>query len=157
MGAWWMSHFDRGNTPAMTEHIGGPESDDEVITRHENYLRYWNKGSARMFVIEADAVAVGGVGWWTNQWREADVHETGWFVVPEAQGRGIAAAAVALLIEDTRRFGTFPLLTAFPSVSNAPSNALCAKSGFALSGTEEFPFRGTILTVNAWVLQLSAH
>jgi RimJ/RimL family protein N-acetyltransferase len=139
----------------MTEHLGGPESDDEVVTRHENYLRHWNTGSARMFVMDADGSSVGAIGWWTTQWRDEDVHETGWFVVPESQGRGIAGAAVALLISDARQFGTLRLLTAFPAITNEPSNALCAKSGFDLAGVAEFPFRGTVLHVNAWVLHLT--
>jgi RimJ/RimL family protein N-acetyltransferase len=139
----------------MTEHLGGPESDDEIFTRHNNYLRYWNKGGARMFVIVADEVAVGAIGWWTSEWRGEDVHETGWFVVPEAQGAGVARAAVPLVINDARRHGTRPLLLAYPSVTNKPSNALCAGSGFSLAGVEQFPFRGVVLTVNAWVLDLT--
>lgn len=27
------------NTPAMTAHLNGPESDDEILARHERYLR----------------------------------------------------------------------------------------------------------------------
>lgn len=140
----------------MTEHLAGPESDAEVLTRHNNYLQYWLDGRARMFAIEADGTAVGGIGWWSTEWNDLAVHETGWFVVAEAQGRGIARAAVGLTIADAAAHGTASALVAFPSVTNAPSNGLCASSGFVLQGAEEFPFRGEVLQVNAWALDLNA-
>jgi len=140
----------------MTAHLGGPESDDQVRERHTNYLRYWREGTARMFVIEADEGRVGGIGWWTTQWNGDDVHETGWFVLPSAQGQGIARAAAALVIEDAVQFGTHQLLTACPSVDNRASNSLCAHSGFTRGDVESFPFRGTTLTVTMWTLDLES-
>jgi RimJ/RimL family protein N-acetyltransferase len=144
----------RGNAADMTEHLGGPESDDAVNKRHKNYLRFWREGSARMFTILVDGEPVGGIGWWYSQWRDNDVQETGWFVVPEAQGRGIAQSAVGLIIHDARKNGTKRLLTAYPSVTNGASNALCERSGFRLLDEETFEFRGTTLTSNVWVLDL---
>ena len=146
----------QANTASMTAHLGGPESDDEVRTRHTNYLRYWREGTARMFVIEADGEPVGGIGWWTTQWNGDDVHETGWFVIPAAQGRGIALAATALVIEDAVKYGTQKLLTACPSVDNRASTSLCERSGFVRGEVESFPFRGTTLTVRMWTLDLEA-
>lgn len=156
--AW--SHADRlllarGNTPAMTAHLGGPETEDEVTARHNNYLRYWRDGTARMFAVKAYGVTAGAIGWWSTRWRDEDVHETGWFVVPEMQGLGIARAAVALVVEDARRHGAHPLLTAFPSVTNVASNALCASTGFTWRGTDTVTFRGTTLHVNAWAVELA--
>jgi len=155
----------RMNTPAMTEHIGGPETDEAVEARQLRYLRFWDTGEAHMFAIVesdngADAVALGGVGWWLTQWRDQPVFEAGWGVVPEAQGRGIAKAAVSLLIDDAlslveRAQSERHLLTAFPSVDNVASNSLCSGAGFRNHGVESFPFRGTTLTVNAWVLDLN--
>ncbi|NYI41157.1 GNAT family N-acetyltransferase [Demequina lutea] len=95
------------------------------------------------------------MGWWLTTWRDQPVYEAGWGVVPEAQGRGIAKSAVALLITDARSHGERRLLTAFPSVDNAASNHLCSSAGFKNHGIESFPFRGTTLTVNAWALELS--
>jgi RimJ/RimL family protein N-acetyltransferase len=144
----------RANDVAMTTHLAGPESDEEVCARQSRYLRLWEEGGARMFVIVADGQSVGGIGWWDTQWRGDDVHETGWFVLPEAQGRGIARRALALIIEDARTHGNAKLLAAFPAVDNEPSNALCRTSGFTHVAVESFPFRGQTLLVNAWVLEL---
>lgn len=142
------------NMVEMTQHLAGPESDDQVRVRHQNYLDYWRDGTARMFAVTADGESVGGIGWWTTLWRGEKVHETGWFTVPGAQGRGIARAALALIIDDARAHRRHDLLTAFPSVDNGPSNALCEKCGFRVNGVESFPFRGQELTVNAWTLDL---
>lgn len=140
----------------MNEHLGGPEPDDVLIERHHRYLRLWEQGSARMFVIVDDGSAVGGIGWWDITWRDAPMYETGWFVVPEAQGRGVAASALASTIDDVTRHGDGRPLAAFPATSNVPSNRLCERAGFQLRGTEVWPFRGTQLDVNAWILESRA-
>jgi RimJ/RimL family protein N-acetyltransferase len=150
----------RSNTPAMTKHVGGPETDEAVEARQLRYMRMWETGEARMFAIVesgkgADDVALGGAGWWPSMWRDQPVYEAGWGVVPEAQGRGVAKAAVSLLIADARSHAERRLLTAFPSIENVPSNSLCASAGFQSHGIESFPFRGTTLTVNAWALELN--
>jgi len=144
----------RANEPHMTEHLGGSETYDEVEQRHAKYLRFWKEGSARMFAITLDGVGVGGIGWWNSEWRDEPVHETGWFVIPEVQGRGVAAAATREIIADARDHGTLRLLTAFPSVTNPASNRLCEVSAFALDGQHEFEFRAATLTTNAWILDL---
>jgi RimJ/RimL family protein N-acetyltransferase len=95
------------------------------------------------------------VGYWEREWRDEPVFEIGWFVLPDAQGRGIGTAAtvepVALArAERSRRF-----LHAFPSVDNAPSNAICRKVGFRL--LEECAFEypaGTFMQVNDWAIDL---
>ncbi|MFE1664371.1 GNAT family N-acetyltransferase [Microbacterium sp. P02] len=144
-----------GNAPAMTEHLGGPESDSDVENRHLRYLDHWATGTARMFAVTDGDFAVGAIGWWSTTWRGDDVYETGWFVVPEAQGRGVAQQTLELVVRDAVENGHRGLLTAFPSVDNGPSNALCRKVGFALDGTADFPFRGTTLTVNVWAIDLA--
>lgn len=148
----------RGNSPEMTRHLGGPESDIEVVARHHRYLDFWATGTAaRPFVVVDGAEAVGAIGHWDTEWRGEPVRETGWFVLPELQGRSIGSAAVVLIVEDARAHsGGRALLTAFPAVENVPSNALCRRSGFENRGAEIFPFRGVELSVNAWVLDLSA-
>lgn len=156
----------RSNTPAMTEHVGGPETDEAVEARQLRYVRLWETGEAHMFAIVesrdgADAVALGGVGWWLTTWHDQPVYVAGWGVLPEAQGRGIAKVAVALLIDDARSqvelaHAERRLLLAFPSVDNVASNRLCSTAGFRNRGVESFPFRGTTLTVNAWALDLGS-
>ena len=78
-------------------------------------------------------------------------------VRPEAQGRGVARAAVELAVADAAALlPAGRMLYAFPAVENAASNALCARAGFARLGTERVPFRGTVLHVAVWGRRLDA-
>ena len=80
------------------------------------------------------------------------LHETGWMVLPEYQGRGVATAALALLIDRVRAEPRFDSMHAFPPVTNTPSNALCRKFGFALVGESDFEYAGRTLRCNHWSL-----
>lgn len=151
---WSKSDADllcEANTEAMTKFIAGPESADQVTSRHENYMRLWDEGFARMFVVLKGEDPVGGIGWWQMEWAGEPAVETGWFVLPRAQGRGVAGEAVRLIVADAMNFGPPECqLYAFPSTGNGPSNALCARAGFELLGENGFPFRGKDLQVNVW-------
>src|SRR4051812_26780384 len=89
--------------PSMTEHLGGSESLDQLRERQGRYERL--EGGDRMFKIvdAASGTGIGSVGFWMKEWRDQQVYEIGWMVVPEFQGRGIAAAATAQAIEVARR------------------------------------------------------
>jgi RimJ/RimL family protein N-acetyltransferase len=91
--------------PRMTEHLGGPESPDKR-ERQGRYERL--EGGDRMFkmVDVASGTGVGSVGFWTKEWRDEQVYEIGWMVVPEFQGHGIAVAATAQAIELAKRDAT---------------------------------------------------
>jgi RimJ/RimL family protein N-acetyltransferase len=143
--------------PAMMAHLGGPESREQIAARHDRYLQLANTPGDRMFTIvdQASGEAVGSVGYWTRDWDDAQVYETGWSVLPEWQGRGIARRGTTLAIERARRDGIHPLMYAFPSVDNAPSNALCRRLGFTLVETREFEYPpGHLLQCNVWELDL---
>jgi RimJ/RimL family protein N-acetyltransferase len=143
--------------PVMTEHLGGPESPEQLRERQGRYERA--EHGDRMFkIVDAEGgEGVGSVGFWTKEWRDAEVYEVGWMVVPEAQGRGIAGAATAQLIELARRDGRHRFVHAFPSVDNAPSNAICRTLGFELLEACEFEYpKGHWMTCNDWRLDLGA-
>ena len=42
----------RANTPELMDQLGGPETDDQVIARHERYLRLQREGTGHQFRIE---------------------------------------------------------------------------------------------------------
>ncbi len=141
----------------MTEHLGGPESPEKLRERQARYERL--EGGDRMFkIIEAGSGAgVGSVGFWTKHWREEQVYEVGWMVVPEFQHRGIALSATAQAIELAKHDNRHRLMHAFPSVENAPSNAICHKLGFELIEASQFEFpKGHFMTCNDWRLDLRA-
>lgn len=146
------------NTAEMTAHLNGAETEQQLIERNQRYLRLWDEGEARSFVIEdADRRALGSIAFWKTDWREEPAFEAGWFVVPEAQGHGVASRAVRMLIDDARDHrGERRYLTAFPSVTNPGSNALCRRAGFELVGSVAGSFRGAELIMNEWVFDLEA-
>jgi RimJ/RimL family protein N-acetyltransferase len=139
--------------PAMTEHLGGPESPEKLADRQR---RYAQPGSGMFKIVEEETgEAVGSVGFWDKDWRGETVYEIGWSVLPEHQGRGIAGEATALAIELVRAEGKHRYVHAFPSVDNAPSNAICRKLGFTLLGECDFDFPpGNQMRCNDWQLEL---
>lgn len=150
--------LQRGNTPAMTAFLNGPETDDQVRERHARYLRLCASGEARIFAILLDDEPVGAISYWRMQWHDEPAFESGWFVLPEAQGRGVASRALALIIEDARLHrGERRMLTACPAVENLASNGVCRRNGFTLYGMFTASFRGADLTHNDWALDLTAH
>lgn len=149
--------LQRGNTPAMTTHLNGPETDEQVQQRHERYLRLWESGEARIFVILEAGQPVGSIAYWKMDWHDAPAFEAGWFVVPEGQGRGVASRALSLVIDDARAHrGERRMLTACPAVDNLASNGVCRHNGFTLHETFTAPFRGADLIHNDWALDLTA-
>lgn len=145
--------------PAMTEHLGGPESDEQIAARHSRYVRLADTGNDRMFKIVHDAkgIAVGSVGYWERDWRGEQVYEMGWSVLPAFQGRGIAAVATAQAIARATSDGRRRTVHAFPSVDNPPSNAVCRKLGFTLVAECDFEYPpGYLMRCNDWRLDLVA-
>ena len=145
--------------PAMTEHLGGPENEEKLVERQARYEGIAGTGTGRMFKIvdEATGEAAGSVGYWEKGWRDQQVYEIGWSVLPEFQGRGIASAATAQAIEAARAERKYRYLHAFPSVENLPSNGICRKLGFSLLEEWEFEYpKGNFMRCNDWRLDLLA-
>jgi len=145
----------RLNAPDMTEHLGGPETDDALRRRQERYVAaaYSETRSVLCFtvVLEPDGIAVGNVNLWERDWQGRPVYEMGWGIVPEYQGRGLATAAVTEAIEVARSSGRRDAIHAFPSVENPPSNAICRKCGFELIGAVPFEYpKGHWMQCNDW-------
>lgn len=145
------------NAPSMTAHLGGPETEQQVLDRHRRYLDAAVDGTADMFVIVAgtQAVPVGTIGYWERRWHDEDVYETGWHVLPAFQGRGHATTAARLIVEHAREHGRRSALHAYPSADHPASNAVCRKAGFRLLGRSDFEYpRGRLMRVNDWRLDL---
>jgi RimJ/RimL family protein N-acetyltransferase len=139
--------------PAMTEHLGGPESQEKIVERQARYV----KAESGLFKIvdQETGEGVGWVGYWDKTWRDQEVYEIGWAVLPAFQGRGIARTATAQAIAAARAEQTRRFVHAFPSVDNAPSNAICRKLGFTLLGEYDFEYpKGSFMRCNDWRLDL---
>lgn len=147
--------LERANTPEMTTHLGGPESPEQLDERQERYLRLMHAGEAAMYRIELDGTPVGGIGYWQVEHEGAPAWETGWNVLPEWQGRGLARRALRLIVREVAGRHDRDLLVAYPGVDNAASNAVCRGAGFEHRGSGTQPWRGSELHFNVWVLEMS--
>ncbi|MGW3623921.1 GNAT family N-acetyltransferase [Streptomyces sp. NPDC000880] len=159
---WSEDDFDllrAANAPELMDHLGGPETEEQLIKRHQRYvdLSADRTGKGRMYriVLPAGGEAVGTVGFWEQTWDGQQVYETGWGVLPAFQGRGIATAGTVAVVEEARAEHKHRYLHAFPSVANGPSNAVCRKVGFSLVGECDFEYPpGKLLRSNDWRLDL---
>jgi RimJ/RimL family protein N-acetyltransferase len=147
----------RNNTPEMTEHIGGPETDEQVLRRHQRYLRGDAGGGGMFRIALSSGEAAGSIGFWEREWRDERVYEIGWGVLPEFQGQGIASAAARLVVDLARAEGRLRHMHAYPSVDHPASNAVCRKAGFTLLGPTSFEYPpGNLMTCNDWVADVGA-
>lgn len=140
--------------PVMTEHLGSPESPEKLDARQARY-----EADPRQHRIRVEGI-VGGVGfagYWDKDWRGESVWEVGWGVRPEHQGRGLATAAMRLLLDVMRREGSRRFVHAFPSVDNGASNGVCRKLGFTplRAFDDEYP-PGNPVRLNDWRYDLFA-
>ncbi|WP_112470565.1 GNAT family N-acetyltransferase [Streptomyces triticisoli] len=144
------------NSPEMTAHLGGPESEDQLAARHRRYLAL---ESGRMYrVVLADGgETVGAIGFWERAWRGGTVWETGWGVSPAFQGRGLAVRAALAVVAEARAAGGHRYLHAFPKTEHVASNAVCRRAGFTLLGPVDFEYpKGNRITSNDWRIDLAA-
>lgn len=148
----------RQNAPEMTEHLGGPETEEKILARHQRYVAIGGTGTGRMFriVLLREGEAVGGIGYWERELPGETVYEIGWGVLPEFQGRGIAAAATAAALASARAEQKHRYVHAYPSVDNPASNAICRKLGFELLGAHDFEYPpGNPMRCNDWRFDLT--
>ena len=141
--------------PAMTEHLGGPETPEQLKDRLDRYLGM-TPVDGRMFVITVgpERQAAGSVGYWPH---EAGSLETGSSVLPAFQGRGVATEGTARCLDIAAAEGGSGTIHAYPSVDNVASNALCRTLGFVLLREEQFEYpKGHWMRCNDWSLDLVA-
>ncbi|MFB0627885.1 GNAT family N-acetyltransferase [Streptomyces sp. AB3(2024)] len=153
---FWL--LSRCNSAEMTAHLGGPESEERLADRQRRYeaLSAREPAAGRMFRVVLGAEAVGSIGFWEREWRGEPVYETGWAVLPEFQGRGLAAVALAELVAHIRAHGSRGALHAFPGTDHPASNAVCRRAGFACLGRVDFEYPpGTPHPSNDWHLPLT--
>lgn len=139
--------------PELTRYLGGPESHEKIRERHARYLRMGNPDAGRMLVIVAGEAVAGTHGYWKRDESGRDVWETGWFVLPEFQGQGIATTATRLMADLAWADAPDRPIHAYPAVDNDASNAVCRKAGFRLIAAFDFEYPlGHRLRCNDWVL-----
>jgi len=144
--------LERLNEPDMTKHVGGPETLEKIVERQRGY---GNPDSRQYVVVEPGGERIGWVGYWERTWREQEVWETGWAVIPDFQGRGAATTAMTQLLGLARAERMHRFVHAYPMTVNEPSNAICRRLGFELLGEIDFPARdGGLVRCNDWRFDL---
>lgn len=147
----------RVNAPDMRKHLGGPEPADRVPARHERYLGLTDPAVGRMFRIALlpGGESAGLIGYWEREWQGETVYETGWGVLPEFQGRGIAVAAARETVAAARAQQRHGRIHAFPATDNPASNAICRRVGFTLAGEVDMEYPpGNFMRCHDWSLEL---
>jgi len=146
--------------PRMMKHLGGPESVEKLWERHKKFVAMSedsSKGCIFVISVGSEKALAGTVGYWEKDWYGGKVWETGWSVLPEFQGEGIATAATKLVVERVTKLRGHKYLMAFPSVDNHPSNAICRKLSFVLLGESQYEYprgSGSFMRCNNWRLDL---
>jgi RimJ/RimL family protein N-acetyltransferase len=144
------------NTPEMTEYLGGPVTEEQILDRHQRYLRLDDPDTGQIFTVVLDSGERAGViGYWERTWQDNLAYETGWSIASAFQGRGIATAAARAITECARAQHRHTYLHALPAVGHPASNAVCRKAGFTLLGEAEVEYPpGTLTRCNDWRLDL---
>lgn len=146
------------NIPEVKRHVGGPETEEQLLARHERYLRFSGTETGCMFqvVLLPAGVPVGTVGYWRRRWQGEPVYEMGWNTLPAYQGQGIATSAVRAAAARARARADLRYAHAFPAVDNPPSNAVCRRVGFRLLGECDFEYPpGRLMRSHDWQLDLT--
>jgi RimJ/RimL family protein N-acetyltransferase len=143
------------NMPELMEHLGGPETDAQVVARHNRYLDLGDTGKMYCIVLCSTGEIVGSVGYWERTWNEKKVYEMGWSVLSEFQGKGIASKAVAAAIDKAKLEKKHTTIHAFPSINNLASNAICQKLNFRFVEQCKFEYPvGHFIISNDWEYKL---
>jgi RimJ/RimL family protein N-acetyltransferase len=142
--------------PEVMKELGGPADPADLERVHRMRIETVARGEWYFVVVpEPSGPPVGAIGIWQSTIAGSTIHEVGWMVLPDFQGRGIASEALGTLIARARSDPGYTRIHAFPGVSNSPSNALCRKSGFVRTEETEVKFRDRPLRVNHWELDVS--
>lgn len=134
----------------MTRFIGGPETDEAIVARHERYLASAPDASG-LFTVHVGETPVGWVGFWESSWGGSVQWECGWHVVGGYQRQGVASIATRRVLDEARARHRYRFVDAFPAVANAASNALCRSLGFLDLGQEDVEYpKGQTMRARHW-------
>jgi RimJ/RimL family protein N-acetyltransferase len=144
--------------PEVMRELGGPVTKESAGQTHRKRVAIVEEDPWYFAIVpDEGGPPAGEIGIWKSEWQGEPVDEAGWMILPAFQGRGIASAALGMLIDRLRSDGgRSDRIHAFPGITNAPSNALCRKHGFEHLGESEVKFRDRPLRVNHWALDLTA-
>jgi RimJ/RimL family protein N-acetyltransferase len=138
--------------PGVMAELGGPLPEDRLEPKWREVVDDVAAGRVWYFAIVPDdeKEAAGSVCVWAREWDGEPINEMGWMVLPEHQGRGLASAAVRMVLDRARAERRWGTIHAFPGVTNGASNAICRKNGFEQLGAYDFLYEDRPLRCNHW-------
>ena len=120
--------------PAMTRHVGGPESEAQIRARHHRLLRDRQPGATFAITVGDDSSGAGWVGYWETEHRGGIVWEAGLSLLTAWQGRGIATRAFHLLLERAAADRRYRVVHSFTALENVAAARMCERVGFVSLG-----------------------
>jgi RimJ/RimL family protein N-acetyltransferase len=120
--------------PAMTRHLGGPESDTQIRSRFHRLLRDRPAGATFAITVGDDRTGVGWVGWWEITHDGGTVWEAGLSLLIPWQGQGIARRAFRLALDRAAAARRHRLVHSFVALDNDQANRMCERVGFTRIG-----------------------
>ena len=146
--------------PVMMAELGGPLPREGIEAKVRRDMADTASGRTWVLMILPDEAEVGTVAGTVALWSHPEgtetISEVGWMVLPEFQGRGLATAAVRVLLERARTENRWGIVHAFPGVTNRPSNGICRRLGFTLLGEQDVVFADRTLRANHWQIDPAA-
>ena len=142
----------RANSPELTRYLGGPEAQDALRKRHEEYLA---GVGVRMHRVVVDGEPAGYAGWWEQDHEGEPAYEVGCVIEPAWQGRGLATSVLREVVRRAVAEADGRPIVGYAHAENEASHALCRRVGFELEGTGLFPDEhgGEPVRVNVWVIR----
>lgn len=147
--------------PVMMAELGGPQPREgiEAKVRRDVESAAADLEWIKMIIPDESAsdVVAGTVVLWSHKesgvgGEQEPITETGWMVLPEFQGRGLAKLAERELLRLAHADGRWGLVHAFPGATNGPSNGICRSLGFRFVDTRDITFAGRTLRTNHWII-----
>lgn len=142
--------------PVMMAELGGPLPVDGLADKLRDIVDTVKDGTVWYSVIVVDEAPAGAgtVCVWEHDSHGERINEIGWMVVTEMQGRGLAREAVRAILDRARAERRWPVIHAFPAVTNPPSNAICRGAGFSWVEETDGKYAGRSLRCNHWAIDL---
>jgi RimJ/RimL family protein N-acetyltransferase len=125
--------------PAMTRHVGGPESETRIRARHHRLLRDRQPGAMFAITVGDDPSGVGWAGYWETEHRGGVVWEAGLSLLAPWQGLGIATRAFHLALERAAAERRHRVVHSFTAVANEAAARMCERVGFVNLGEAVVP------------------
>ena len=126
--------------PAMTAHLGGPQSRDQIEETFNDLLSDDAPGGAFAITLGDDPRGVGWLGYWETQIHGAAAWEIGLSVLPAWQGHGIGSRALRVGLDRAADERRHRFVHAFVGLDNAASEQMCVRVGLERIGEEDVEY-----------------